>query len=57
MPLSITELCLWFLTLPEGSLTNGPTCDAFRVKVTMAITLEGRVHVVSSSGVFVACVL
>lgn len=53
MPLSITELCLWFLTLPEGSVTNGPTCDAFCVKVTMAITLEGRARVVNSSGAFV----
>lgn len=55
MPLSITELCLWFLTLPEGLVTNGPTCDAFCVKVTTAITLEGRAHVVNSSGVFVPC--
>lgn len=54
MPLSITELCLWLLTLPEGSVTNGPTCDAFCVKVTKAITLEERAHVGNSSGVFVS---
>lgn len=53
MALSITQLCLWLLTLPEGSVTNGPTCDAFYVKVTMAITLEGRARLVISSGVFV----
>lgn len=47
------RVCLWFLTLPEGYVTNGPTCDAFCVKVTMAITLEGCAHVVNSSGVFV----
>lgn len=54
MPLSITQLCLWFLTLPEGWMTNGPTCDAFCVKVTMAITLELHAHVVDCPGVF-AC--
>lgn len=51
--LSITELCLWFSTLPQGSLMNGTTCDAFYVKVTMAITLEGRAPLVNWSGVFV----
>lgn len=56
MTLSITELCLWFLTLPQGSVTNGPTCEAFNVKVAMAITLEGHAHRVSSSGVFRALV-
>lgn len=53
MALSITELCLWFSTLPQGSVINGPTCDAFYVKVTIAITLEGRAPLVNSSGVFV----
>lgn len=48
LPLSITEVCLWCLTLPEGSETNGPTCDAFCLKVTMAITLQGRAHAVVS---------
>lgn len=47
MPLSITELCLWSFTLPQGSVTNGPTCDAFCVKVTMAITSDAHAHVVS----------
>lgn len=42
--LSITELCLWFSTLPQGSVINGATCDAFYVKVTMSITLEGCVN-------------
>lgn len=56
MARSITELCLWFLTLPEGSVTNGPTCDAFNVKVAMATTLAGRAHRVNPSGVFRALV-
>lgn len=42
---SIAEMCLWFLTLPEGSVTNGPTREAFffflllYVKVTTEIIL------------------
>lgn len=57
MPLSITELCLWFLTLPEGPVTNGPTCDEFCVKVTMAITLKGPFSCFQLFWCLCACVL
>lgn len=54
---SITVLCLWFLTLPEGSMTNGPTCEALYVKVTMAITLEGLWPSCQAAWCLCACVL
>lgn len=55
-PLQIAELCLWFLTLPDDCVTNGPTCEAFCVKVTIAVTLALHAHVVDCPDVFVpAC--